>query len=205
MSIMTPVRSGVRRAAVPPFPVCQLSVDEYHRAITAGIYSEDDHVELIRGWVVPKMPQNPPHKQAIPLAQIALTKILPAGWHLLVQQPIGAPESEPEPDLAVARGSPRDYPDGTPKPPNVGLVVEVSESSLDYARTTKKELYAEAGFPIYWIINLISHQVEVYSAPTGSHRQPDYQKHGIYDRGNSVSLILDSNEVGQIAVRDLLP
>ena len=103
------------RAAIPPFPVCWFTLDEYHRMIEAGILSEDDHVEFLKGWIVPIMPQNAPHKKALPLVQLALTAALPAGWFPNIQQPVGTLDSEPEPDLSVVRGTPRDYPDGTPR------------------------------------------------------------------------------------------
>jgi Uma2 family endonuclease len=205
MSTVTPVQPKIRSAALPPFPVCKSTVDEYHRAIAAGIYGEDDHVELIRGWVVPKMPQNAPHRMTITLSIAPISKRLPSGWHLLVQLPVSAPESEPEPDLGIARGSGRDYPE-TPKAPDVQLLVEAADSSLDYDRTFKKELYAEAGFPYYWIINLLANQVEVYSDPTGPGlAPPDYRQSRVYNIGDEVPLVLDGVEVARVPVDELLP
>jgi Uma2 family endonuclease len=196
-----------QRAAIPPFPVCQFTVDEYHRMIAAGILGEDDRVELLKGWIVPLIPQNTPHKIAVPLAQLANTAALPPGWFPNVQQPVGIAdsESEPQPDLAVVRGSPRDYEDGTPRFPNVGLLIEISDSSLIEDRDIKGPLYAEACFPIYWIINLQDRIVEVYTDPTGPQDDPEYRQRRDYGIGDAVPLILDGVEMGRIAVSDLMP
>lgn len=90
-------------------PVRRFSVDEYHRMIQAGILTEDDAVELLEGWIVPKMPRNPPHDGTIQIADEVLRPRLPAGWQLRIQSALTMPDSEPEPDLVVVRGDARTY------------------------------------------------------------------------------------------------
>jgi Uma2 family endonuclease len=181
------------------------SVAEYRRLHETGVLSENDKVELIHGWVVNKMGQNTPHRIAIPLAQIALQGALPPGWYLAVQQPVGASDSEPEPDFSVVRGTPRDYPDGTPRPPNVGMLAEVSDTSLDFDRDAKGPLYARENYPIYWVINLPERRVEVYTDPSGLADQPGYRRRQDYGINDAVPVVLDGVEVARIPVRDLLP
>ena len=83
-----------------------------------------------------------------------LPRVLPAGWFLNVQDPITTPESLPEPDAAVIRGSRRDYRERRPMAADVGLIIEVADTSLAQDRGTKKRVYARVGIPVYWIVNL---------------------------------------------------
>src|SRR5579862_9140639 len=93
-------QSSVALRRIPPFPVRPFTVDEYHRMIDADVLDEGDAVELLEGWIVPKMPRNPPHDATIGLADDALRIRLPAGWHVRLQSAITTSDSEPEPDLA---------------------------------------------------------------------------------------------------------
>src|SRR5947209_14046669 len=93
----------------PPYPVCKWTVDAYHHLIQAGLLTEDDNVELLEGWIVPKMPHNPPHDGTIQSTGEAVDRRLPAGWKVRVQSAVTTGDSEPEPDLAVVRGDARTY------------------------------------------------------------------------------------------------
>src|SRR5438270_1483781 len=153
-------------AIVPPLPVRRFTVEEYHQMIQAGVLGEDDDVELLEGWIVPKMPRNPPHDTMISIVMDdVLTRRLPGGYHCRGQSAITTAESEPEPDIAVVRGPKRDYLTRHPGPVDMVLVVEVSDSSLPRDRTIKVRIYAAAAVPVYWIINLVDQQVEVYTDP----------------------------------------
>src|SRR2546423_11609672 len=116
----------------PPFPVHRFTVDEYHRIIQAGVLTEDNPVELLEGWIVPKMPHNPPHDATIELVEESLQSKLPAGWRIRVQLAITTDDSEPEPDLAVVRGAARSRLTSHPGPQDIALLVEVSDSSLSH-------------------------------------------------------------------------
>jgi Uma2 family endonuclease len=190
---------------IPPVPVCRFTVDEYHHMIKTGILTEDDRVELLEGWIVPKMPHNPPHTMTITLAQWALHSRLSGNWFLRVQLPVTTPDSEPEPDMSVVRGNPRDYPDRHPGPRDTGLVVEVADTSLGDDRSFKGPLYARAGFPVYWVVNLPEAQVEVYTDPSGPTAAPAYRRRQDYGAADTVPFVLDGREVGRIPVRELLP
>src|SRR4051812_19837687 len=83
----------------------RFTVDEYHLMIESGILDETDRVELLEGYVVLKMPRNPPHDGTIDLIQGVLPSVLPGGWFARAQQAITLDNSEPEPDFAIVRGT----------------------------------------------------------------------------------------------------
>src|SRR4051794_35571833 len=142
-------------APVPDVPVWPLSVEQYHAMIRTGILTDDTPVELLEGLLIAKMSKNPAHSTAKRLLLQALISLLPAGWFVDEQEPITTADSEPEPDLAVIRGAPRDYRERHPVPHDLVLLIEVSEATLKRDRGRKKRLYARATVPEYWIVNLI--------------------------------------------------
>ena len=183
----------------------RFSVAEYHKLIEIGILTEDDNLELLDGYLVHKMSRNPPHDAALQLIQETLPRFLPAGWCLRMQSAITLSRSEPEPDAALVRGNARTYATHHPKPPDIGLVIEVSDSTLDGDRIDKGRLYAEAGIACYWIVNLVDRQIEVYTQPSGATATPAFAQRRDYRMGDDVSLALDGIVVANIPVRDLLP
>ncbi len=181
------------------------TVDEYHRLIEAGVLTEADPVELLEGWIVYKMTRNPPHDVALGLTGDALAARLPAGWHVREQSAVTTADSEPEPDLAVTRGVRRDYAARHPGPADLALVVEVAESSLDDDRDDKWRIYARAGIPVYWIVNVVDRRVEVYTDPTGPDPAPGYRRRDDYGPGQAVPFALPGQPPAAIPVVDLLP
>jgi Uma2 family endonuclease len=135
----------------------------------------------------------------------ALERLVQAGWHVDTQEPITCEDSEPEPDVKVVRGAPRDYLNRHPGPQDVALVVEVTDSSLAQDRGLKKRLYAAARIPVYWIVNLLERQIEVYTDPSGPAEQPDYRRRQDFHAADKAPLVIEGREIGQIAVADLLP
>lgn len=196
-----PVEAG----AIPDVPIYRLSVEQYHAMARAGILTEDDPVELLEGWLVQKMTKHRPHVIATGLVRRELERLLPSGWYVAIQDPITTAESEPEPDVAVVRGEERDYPDRHPGPQDVPLVVEIADSSLEQDRGAKKRLYARAGIAVYWIVNLVERQIEIYTEPTGPAANPDYRQRRDYGLADSIPVVLDGAEIFSLAVRDLLP
>jgi Uma2 family endonuclease len=141
----------------------RFTVEEYHRLIELGFLGEDDRVELIRGDLVEMVAKGTAHI----LCCRKLLQQLPAqvGDRGIVQcqDPIVMPSaSEPEPDFAVLQPL---IGDDKPMASDVLLVIEVSDSSLDYDRAIKGPLYAEAQIPHYWIFNVLDRQVECLSQP----------------------------------------
>ena len=199
---MPPVESV---AAIPNDLILRLSIEQYHAIIQAGILTDDDSVELLEGWLVFKMPKNPPHRVTTRLVRTALDNILPAGWYVDSQEPITLSNSEPEPDIVVVRGDTRQYLDRHPGAEDIALIIEVSDTTLQRDRTVKKRIYARAGISLYWIVNLVEEQVEVYSQPLVEVEQPDYSQRLDFGRSAVIPIIIEGIEIGAIAVNSLLP
>lgn len=181
----------------------RLSVERYHQMISAGIFGEDDAVELIEGRIVNKMPKSRAHSIVTNLIFQALIKLISGTHHVESQEPITMETSEPEPDVVVLQGQILDYKEH-PQPKDVSLLVEVSDSSLERDQTWKKQIYAAAGIPIYWIVNLPDRQIEVYSDPTGPSQHPNYRQLRSYTTGELVPIVIDGREIGILAVESLL-
>ena len=157
----------------------------------------NQRVELLSGDVLQMSPQRPTHSQAVGLAQYELDRAFGPGFWIRVQMPLDLGDStELEPDLAVVRGAPRDYPR---HPRTALLLVEASETTLDYDSLVKAEAYARAGIEDYWIIDIVNRQVRVYRGPS-SH---GYTQVTIHEAGESISPLACPN--AGIAVDDLLP
>lgn len=183
----------------------RVSVTQYHAMIEAGTFTENDPVELLQGWIVRKMPKKPKHTVVARLLFDLLTKLLPSGWFVNMQEPITTTDSEPEPDLSVVMGSPRDYFSHHSRPEDVALVVEVSDTTLMQDRNLKRRLYAAAAIPIYWLVNLPDNQIEVYSHPLAAPSGPDYGQRHTYGLNDLIPVTIADNTPGTIAVADLLP
>jgi len=190
---------------VPPDVIWPLSVDQYHAMIHTGILTDDDPVELLAGWLVAKMPKNPLHRAVTRLIRQVLERLVPAEWYVDSQEPITTDDSESEPDVVVVRGETRHYLDRHPGPHDVGLVIEVADTTLQRDRGLKKRLYARASIPFYWIVNLSDNQCEVYTEPSGPEPQPDYRQRQDYGPSDVIPVVLAGLEVGRIAVQEFLP
>jgi Uma2 family endonuclease len=137
---------------------------EYAQLLDHGFLDEDDPIELLDGMLFVKEPQSSPHRTAVLLVGKALEHAFGDGWFVQIHSPIVLDDrSEPEPDICVVRGSPRNYVDAHPRRPS--LVVEVAQSGLGMARGRKAAAYARAGIADYWIVNLVDRVLEVHREP----------------------------------------
>lgn len=182
----------------------RLTVDQYHAMIRAGILTTDDPVELLQGWLITRMPKHPHYRVVTQLTREALARILPGGWYVDAQEPITTADSEPEPDVVVVRGDRRQYLDRHPGPQDVALVVEVADSTLLRDRSFKKRLYADAGIPVYWIVNLVDNRIEVYTEPTVGEEQADYRESHHHGLAEALTVVINDQSIGRIEIRDLL-
>jgi len=182
----------------------RFTVDEYHKMIQAGILNDEDKVELLEGYVVEKMPRNPPHDVAIQRLDKRFHRIVPAGWEVRVQSAIHLTDSEPEPDLALARGDDFTFAMRHPEAAELGAAIEVADSSLARDRQDKGRIYAGARIPVYWVVNLIDQQIEVYTYPSGAGSAAAYAQRQDYRRGDLVPVVFDGVQVGQIVVAEIL-
>lgn len=147
--------------------------DEYHRLAEMGVF-DGERVELFRGEIVPMSPQDPTHAGAVENLGMLLAEHFAPQRVVRIQLPLAAPDnSEPEPDALLVD---KDYALACRqehKHPGKGdLVVEVARTSLAYDRLEKLALYAEAGIPQYWIVNLVDKVVEVYENPVTDEQNP---------------------------------
>jgi Uma2 family endonuclease len=183
----------------------RLSVDQYHALAAAGVVDEDAPVELLEGLLVRRMTKHPPHALSAELTREALAALLPPGWFINGQEPLTTLDSEPEPDVIVVRGQRRDYADRHPGPDDVALVVEVADTSLGRDRGLKQRVYARAGVPVYWILNLVDRQLEVYTAPSGPTARPAYGERRDHGAEAAVPVVVGGQVVGSLDVGALLP
>jgi Uma2 family endonuclease len=131
------------------------TVHEYHRMVEAGILCEDDRVELIRGEILEMSPIGPRHSAAVLRANNKLTRLVGDRAIVGVQGSIRLDEyDEPQPDIYLLRPKDDFYASGHAGPSDIFLIVEMADSSLEYDRTVKMQLYAETGIPEYWIADI---------------------------------------------------
>jgi Uma2 family endonuclease len=134
--------------------------------VDAGVLGSDDRVELIDGEILVMSPEKSRHAAVVDLVADVLRRVFGTGYTVRVQHPLGLGAwSEPEPDVCVVRGPPRDY--LAAHPTTALLVVEVADSSLDFDRSNKVRLYGSSGVSEYWIVNLPEGSVEVHRDPVG--------------------------------------
>ena len=185
--------------------IARFSVARYQRMIEAGILNSEDKVELLENFLVLKMTRNPPHDGTIDLLKAALGPCVPGGWLLRVQQTLVLADSQPEPDFAIVRGTPRSYLARHPHAADAALVIEVADSSLLRDQRDKTRIYARAGIPTYWIVNLVDNRVEVYTQPSGAIAVPAYGAFQTFAPGDVLPIVLDGVEVASVPVAELLP
>ena len=157
----------------------RFDVDEYARMGEAGIFTEDDRVELIDGEVREMTPIGPPHAGIVNRLNELLVTHLAGRAAVIVQNPIRLDRhTEPQPDLVVARRRKGFYTDRHPEPGDVLVVIEVADSSLRYDRTEKAPRYGRAGIPETWLVDVGAGAVTVYSdpGPEGYARRQDRRR-----------------------------
>lgn len=184
--------------------VYRLTVDQYERMIQSGAISEHEPVELLSGVLVRKIPKSPEHEWATAKVWEALAACQSSDWHARKEAPVRIPDyDEPEPDLTIVRGTRAALRGRHPGPADLCLVVEVGSTTLDDDQGVRKERYARAGIPIYWIVNLRDGRVEVYSDPDQAAGQ--YRNRVDFGPGGQAPVIVDGREACRITVADLLP
>lgn len=193
-----PVETATQPAP-PPDTRFLWDVARYEEAIARGVFTTEDPIELIDGEIITHMsPQKSPHAVVIDLVVAAVDRAFGSGYYSREQQPLTlGRRSMPEPDIAIVRGSPRDYFSGHPL--TAELVIEVAESTLATDRGRKLRLYAREGIPEYWIVNLADDCVETYRRAEGE----AYAEVRTFRRGESIPAVGPNAQ--PVAVADLLP
>jgi Uma2 family endonuclease len=180
----------------------KFTVDEVMRMVSAGIIDEDDRVELIEGELYLMSPQDPPHAGTTGKLNMLLTKIYAQGFTVRVQLPLLASQhSMPEPDFAIVRGEPGQYETRHPSGADTVLVIEVTWSSERMDRR-KVGIYAAAGVPVYWRLDLPRRRLEVHEVLDA---QGTYTLLRVLDEGAEVALPGLPGTQASVRVAELLP
>jgi len=167
-----------------PLSYHRFSVDEYHRMGEAGIFQEDDRVELIDGQVVEMTPIGPRHAGCVKALVQMLHRTAGDVVILGVQDPVVLdPHNAPEPDIAVLKPRSHGYRTRHPAPADVLLVIEVADTSVESDRSSKIPLYARAGIPEAWLVHLPADYIEVHRDPTPQ----GYASARIVERGETLT------------------
>jgi Uma2 family endonuclease len=140
----------------------RFTAKQFHQLGELG-YFQGRRAWLLRGTVIEVGPMNPPHRIALELTDAAVRFAFGPGWRVCIQMPLVlGQDTDPQPDVAVVRGPVR----GTSAHPTTAeLVIEVADSSLDDDLTTKAELYATAGVPDYWVLDVDGRALHVFRDP----------------------------------------
>ena len=204
----TPTAPAAPAADLPEGVPYRLSADDYFRMVDADIIPADRRVGLWKGRLYEKMAKKLPHSGAQNLLVPALLRVLPGEWCLWGESPILVDDfTAPLPDLSLVRGNPNVYTrrGSVPKLGEIGLVVEVADTSLRKNLTETLQTYARAGLPCYWVVNLVDRRVEVYSDPRVEDGVARYAASEVFEAGRDVPLVLDGRAIASIPARDLLP
>jgi Uma2 family endonuclease len=195
----------LQEATITHERILRMSVEQYQAMVQANILTEDDPVELLEGWLVQKSARHPRHQVVTGLIYRALERFVGGGWYVDSQEPITTADSEPEPDVIVIRGELVNFLQRHPQPHEIALVVEVAEATVRRDRGAKKRIYARAGIPVYWLVNLVNQTVSVYAEPDSAASPPDYRRHKLYCPGEEIPVVVDGTVIGQLAVNEILP
>jgi Uma2 family endonuclease len=163
----------------------RFTVDEYHRMGEAGIFSEDDRVELLAGEIVEMSPIGPLHAGTVGRLTALFSSQLGTEVLVWVQNPLllRPEDSESQPDVALLRSRPDFYTHSHPEAQDVYLVIEVADTSVVADREVKLPIYAKAGVPEAWLLDVATQHLEVHRHPT-----PDgYQDVRSLQRGEAVA------------------
>lgn len=185
--------------------VRRFTLAEYHKMIETGVLIDGEPYELLEGHLVHKMSRGSPHDSAVQVLAKRLYRMVPDGWEVRPQCAVTlSDDSEPEPDIAVARGDETTFRDHHPGPTELSFVVEVSASSLSIDQHDKGRIYARDGIPVYWVVNVEDRRIEVYTRPGDTPDGPAYQDRQDFPTGSDVPVVLDGHQIGVVAAADLI-
>jgi Uma2 family endonuclease len=177
---------------------------QFRKAIDAGVFGEN-HVELLGGLPF-IMSGNPPHIVATASVREQLQAVAPRPrWFANQEHRLALGLWRPLADGIILRGPLSTYATRLARADDVMLLVEVSDTTYAKDSGPKLRKYATHRIPVYWIVDLNRRLVEVYTQPFGRGKQAGYGRCAIYREGDRIPVELDGQEVGQVAVSDLLP
>ena len=162
-----------------------ITVAEYDRMIELGVYTENDHIELLNGEIIEIMPKGPKHTSANSRLVRFFIKLFGEKVIVRGQDPIRLDGiSEPEPDIVLAKWNEIEYSEGHPTPEDIYLIMEISDTTLAYDRETKAKAYSRNGIQQYLLLNLNNETLEEYREPS----EDGYQFKRTLRKGDSLNL-----------------
>lgn len=205
MSIATVVAPAQAPTADVPY---DLTIDLFSRMVEAGLIPQDHRVFLLDGRLYEKMAKTRAHGYVGAAVTRAVNRRLPDGWCLWPESTVVLdPTNAPLPDFAVVRGAnPLDFaaPERYPGPGDVGLLIEVAVTRLHDDLTTALELYARAGIPVYWVVDVPGRRILIHTEPRVVDGKGEYARVETFRPGQSLPLVLDGQEVALIPFDELL-
>ena len=178
------IKHAINSEQLKPLVLKRWTVGDYHSMSELGILGSDERTELIGGQIALMAPKGTQHVTSLYLLSNLLKELLGNKVYIRLQDPIQLNDfSEPEPDLAIVKGTILDYVDHHPQSKMVELVVEVADSSLKQDCEIKAMLYAQAGIADYWVVDVNNRQLHVFRVP-GSE---GYTSHLILNEPNEIS------------------
>jgi Uma2 family endonuclease len=171
--------------AQPRLKTFRLNVSQYHQMSEAGIFSENDKVELINGEIIEMSPIGRRHTACVNRLNSVFSQLLGNKVIIAVQNPIILNNlSEPEPDIALLKPRADFYESGHPQPQDIFLLIEVADSSLEYDRDVKIPLYATSGISEVWLVDIYEQVIIVYRYPS----ENGYSDIQTFSRGEKLSI-----------------
>lgn len=183
----------------------RLTVDQFLAMRLHGIIGDDEDLELWAGRLY-KMTKNEPHNFAVMATAEALRGLISGDYH--VREEKSARQGDrllPEPDVAVARGTIRSYVHEIPTLDRLALVVEVCASTRRSDFRSRPRVYARAGIPVYWVVDLTRREIVVFGDPRPRGSRHSYGTQTTFGPGQALDVIIDGDVRGRVAVEDLLP
>ena len=162
----------------------RFTADEFHHMWDAGIFPEDKRFELIRGVILEMPAAKPSHSGRVNRLNHLFTARLGESATLSIQNPAAIDDySEPSPDVSLLKPRGDFYTQSHPLPEDVLLLIEISDTTLRFDTRIKSLIYAEAGIPEYWILNIPQNVLEVRTEPANGR----YTRHELLRHGQTVS------------------
>jgi Uma2 family endonuclease len=157
---------AARRHLTAPAPF-RFTVEQYYRAAEIGALGENPRTELIEGEIIEMPPSSPEHSGHVASLNAELIRRLPRRYDVRCQLGVRMSDiTEPEPDIAVVKARTDKYTKAHPAPADTLLLLEVSKTTLAYDLERKAGVYAKAGIPEYWVLDLKARRLHVFTGPT---------------------------------------
>jgi len=172
-----------------------INVDEYYKMAEVGILKPDERLELINGEIYKIGRVSNKHASILKKVTSFLIGLLADSVIVSVRHPVRIDSNnEPEPDISILKFREDYYSSAHPGPADVLVIIEVASCSRKFDKEWKAPLYASCSIPEYWIIDIESRALEVYTSPLGK----NYSNQQVFNPGDSISLLGRNIEVNEL-------